>query len=145
MSKLKLGPKKYPNDLLNKFASIECRYSLELSESKKKAQILRWGGTQYSSIIATTSMIYCKNTKTLTTEKLLDEMHLQCCLAGGKLKEDNDSNDNKDEIALAATNTKKGGKKPNGGGKPKKENPNKDKICDHCNKKGHIKTTCWEP
>jgi hypothetical protein len=52
--------------------------------------------------------------------------------------------DNKDKIALAAKNTKKGGKNPNGGGKPKKENPNKDKICDHCNKKGHIKTTCWE-
>ncbi len=45
---------------------------------------------------------------------------------------------------MAATNTKKGGKKPNGGGKPKKENPNKDNICNHCNKKGHIKTTCRE-
>jgi hypothetical protein len=45
---------------------------------------------------------------------------------------------------LAAINTQRGGKKPNGGGKPKKENLNKDKIYDHCNKKGHIKTTCWE-
>jgi hypothetical protein len=67
-------------------------------------------------------MIYCKNTKTLTTEKLLDKMHLQWCLAGGKLKDDKDSND-EDEIALAATNTKKGGKKPNGGGKPKEGEP----------------------
>jgi hypothetical protein len=41
LANLKLvGPKKDPNDLLNKFASIECRYSLKLSESKKKAQIL---------------------------------------------------------------------------------------------------------
>ncbi len=59
------------------------------------------------------------------------------------MKENKDSND-KDDIALAATNTKKEGRKPNGGGKPKKENPNKDRICNHCNKKGHIETTCWE-
>jgi hypothetical protein len=54
-------------------------------------------------------------------------------LAEGKSKEDKDSN-NKDEIAMAATNTKKGGKKPNSRGKPTKDNPNKDKICNHCNK-----------
>ena len=111
MAKLKLGPNKDPNDSLNDFASIKCQYSLELSESKKKAWILQLGGTQYSSIIATTSMIHCKNTKTLTTKKLMDEMHLQWHLAGEKSKEDKDSND-KDKIALAATNTKKGGKKP---------------------------------
>ncbi len=87
-------------------------------------------------------MICCKNKKTCTTEKQLDEMHLQWCLAGGK-KEDKDFN-NKDKIALAAMNTKKGKKKPNCRGKPKKENPNKDKICNHCNKMGHIKNTCWE-
>ncbi len=101
------------------------------------------GGTQYSSIIVITSMIYCKNKKTLTTEKLLDEMHLQWSLAGKKSMEDKDSN-NKDEIALAGTKTKKEGKKPNCGGKPKKENPNKNKICNHCNKMGHIKSMCWE-
>jgi hypothetical protein len=56
-------------------------------------------------------MIFHVNKKTLTTEKLLDEMHLQWHLAGEKSKEDKDSND-KDKIALAATNTKKGGKKP---------------------------------
>jgi hypothetical protein len=121
LEKLKLGSKKDPNDLPNKFASIKCQYSLELSVSKKKAQILRLGGSQYSSIIATTSMIYCKNKKKLTTEKLPDKMHLQWRLAGGKLKGDKDS-DGKDVISLAATNTKKGGKKLNGGGKPKKKN-----------------------
>jgi hypothetical protein len=50
----KLEPKKIPNELLNKFASIKCQYLLELSESKKEAQTLQLGGTQYSSIIATT-------------------------------------------------------------------------------------------
>ncbi len=23
------------------------------------------------------------------------------------------------------------------------ENPNKDETCNHCNKKGHIESTCW--
>ena len=36
LAKLKLGPKKDPNELLDEFASIECRYLLELSKSKKK-------------------------------------------------------------------------------------------------------------
>jgi hypothetical protein len=49
-------------------------------------------------------------------------MHIQWHLAGGKSKEDKDSN-GKDKITLAATNTKNGGKKPNSGGNPKKENP----------------------
>jgi hypothetical protein len=107
LSKIKLGSKKDPNKLLNKLASIECTYSLELSKSKKKAQVLPWGGVQHSSIIATTSMIYCNNKATLTTEQLLEEMHIQWRLAGGKSREDN--SDNKDEVALVAS-TKKGGK-----------------------------------
>jgi hypothetical protein len=94
------------------------------------------------SIIATTSMIHCKKGATLTTEKLLDEMvHLQWHLAGGKLKVDKDS-DNEDEIVLAATNAKKGRKKSNG--REKKEDPNKDKTCNHCKKNGHTENTCWE-
>jgi hypothetical protein len=109
LSKLKLGSKKDPNKLLNKLASIECRYLLELSESKKKAQVSHLGGAQYSSIIATTSMIYRNNKAMLTTEQLLEEMHIQWCLAGGKLSKDN--SDNKDEVALVAS-TKKGGRDP---------------------------------
>jgi hypothetical protein len=139
--KLKLGSKKDPNELLDEFASIECPFLLELSKSKKKAQVLRLGGTQYSSIISTTSMIHCKQGATLTTEKLLDEMHLQWHLSGGKSKDDKDSND-KEEIALAVMNAKKGRKKSNG--REKKENPNKYKTCNHCKKKRHIKNTCWE-
>jgi hypothetical protein len=38
---------------------------------------------------------------------------------------------------------KKGGKKSGLGNKPHRENPNKDKTCSHCKKKGHIKSTCW--
>jgi hypothetical protein len=86
-------------------------------------------------------MIHHEKGATLTTEKLLEEMHLQWRLAGGKSKDDKDSDD-KDEIAFAATNAKKGGKKSNG--REKKEDPNKDKIRNNCKEKGHIKNTCWE-
>jgi hypothetical protein len=83
LAKLKLGPKKDPNELLDKITSIKCRYLLELSKSKKKEQVLRLGGTQYSSIIATTTIIHCEKNATLTIEKLLEEMHLQWRLSGG--------------------------------------------------------------
>jgi hypothetical protein len=63
LAKMKLGPKKDPSKLLNKLASIECNYSYELSNSKKKAQALRFRGQLYSSIIATTNMIYRKKSK----------------------------------------------------------------------------------
>ncbi len=44
---------------------------------------------------------------------------------------------------MAAANMNKGGKKSGKGNKLKKENPNKDKICNHCKKNGHIKNICW--
>jgi hypothetical protein len=50
---------------------------LELSKSIKKAQVLHLGGVQYSSMIATTSVIYHNNKAMLTTEQLLEEMHIQ--------------------------------------------------------------------
>jgi hypothetical protein len=90
---------------------------------------------------ATTSMIYCNDKAMLTTEQLLEEMHIQWHLAGGKLREDKNSN-NEDEVALVAS-TKKGGKKSGEEDKPQRENPNKDETCNHCNKKGHIESTCW--
>jgi hypothetical protein len=141
LAKMKLGPTKGPNKLLNELASIECWYLLELSKSKKKAQILRLVGTQYSNIITITSMIYHKKSATFTTKKLLDEMHMQWHLVGEKLKEDKDSND-EDKIGLAAANTNKGGKKSSGSDKSKKENSNTDKTCNHCKKKRHIENTC---
>jgi hypothetical protein len=76
-------------------------------------------------------MIYHNNKTTLTTEQLLEEIHIQWHLAGGKSREDKDSN-NEDEVALVAS-TKKGGKKSGGGDKPQRENPNKDESCNHCN------------
>ena len=82
LNKLKLGPSKDPNDLLNELAAIECRYSLELTDSKKKAQVMRLGGKVYASVIATTTMIHRSQGKVLTCEALLEEMHTQWRLGG---------------------------------------------------------------
>ena len=68
LSKLKLGPKKDPLDLLDEFASIECRYSLDLSDARKKSQVLRLGGTAYAGVMTTMNMIYREKGKALTTE-----------------------------------------------------------------------------
>ena len=43
-------------------------------------------------------------------------------------------------IALVAA-AKKGGK---GLDKKKASNPNADKTCGHCSKKGHVKEDCWK-
>jgi hypothetical protein len=49
-----LGKKKDLNDLLDEMSAIECRYKIDLTESKKKAQVFEIRGAQYSSIISTT-------------------------------------------------------------------------------------------
>jgi hypothetical protein len=61
------------------------------------------------SIIAKTNMIYCKKSKTLTCEALIEEMHIQWRQSGGKGKDDKDT-DNDKEVALVATTKKEGGK-----------------------------------
>ena len=40
LSKLTLNKKKDPNDINDELSAIECRYKIDLSESKKKAQVL---------------------------------------------------------------------------------------------------------
>jgi hypothetical protein len=71
------------------------------------------------------------------------KIHTQWRIAEGKSKDDKDSND-KDKIALVAANKTKGGKNFVGDDKLKTENTNKDKICNHCKKKGHIENACWK-
>jgi hypothetical protein len=77
LSKLSLGKKKDPNDIINELSAIKCRYKIDLTKSKKKAQIFRIGGAQYASIISTTQMIYRLKGVELTCEKLFKEMHNQ--------------------------------------------------------------------
>jgi hypothetical protein len=75
LSKLTLNKKKDPNVINDELSAIECRYKIDLSESKKKAQVLRIRGAQYLSVIATTQMIYKSKGTDLTCKKLLEEMH----------------------------------------------------------------------
>jgi hypothetical protein len=105
-----------------------------MSESKKKAQVFRVGGTHYASVVSTTQMIWREKGRELTCDKLLKEMHIQWQIAGNKNQEEKDSNN---ENKVVATATQKGGRKK------AYSNPNKDKTCNHCKKKGNVGTQCW--
>jgi hypothetical protein len=142
LAKIKLGPKKDPNSLNDAMASIECRYSIEMTNSKKKAQVLRLGGVMNSSVIATTQMIWREKGKELPVATLLNEMHIQWHMVGGKNREEKGSHDDEELVVPAIITEKKGEIK--GGEKKMYQNPNKYKICNHCKKKGHVEASCWE-
>ncbi len=82
LSKLTLGKKKDPNNLLDAMSAIECRYKIDLTESKKKAQVFQIRGAQYSSIISTTQMIYKSKEWNLHMKSCLKK-----CIINGKLQE----------------------------------------------------------
>ncbi len=107
LAKTKLGPKKDPNSLNDTMASIECQYSIEMTNDKKKAQVLRLGGVTYSLVIATTQMIWQEKGKELPVATLLNEMHIQWHLAGGKNRDEKGSNDNKELVVPAIATVKK--------------------------------------
>jgi hypothetical protein len=140
LAKMKLGPKKDPNSLNDAMASIECRYTIEMTNSKKKAQVPRLRGFMYSLVIATTQMIWREKGKELPVATLLNKMHIQCRVAGGKNRDEKGSNDDEELVVPAIATEKKGEIK--GGEKKMYENPNKDKICNHCKKKGHMEASC---
>jgi hypothetical protein len=142
LAKMKLCPKKDPNSLNETMASIECRYLIEMTNSKKKAQVLRLGGVMYSLVIATTQMIWLEKGKELPVATLLNKMHIQWRVAGGKNRDEKGSNDDKELVVPAIATEKKGEIK--GGEKKTYKNPNKDKICNPCKKKGHVEASCWE-
>ncbi len=81
-------------------------------------------------------MIYKSKGVELTCEKLLKEMHNQWQIAGNKNYDEKDS-DNEDEV-VAATVDKDVEKKT------KYVNPDKEKTCNHCKKKGHTVKKCWK-
>jgi hypothetical protein len=111
LNKLSLSKKKEPNDLNDELSANECRYKLDLTKSKKKAQIFRIGRAQYTSIISMTQMMYRSKGEELTCEKLLEEMHNQWRIAGNKSQDKKDS-DNEDKVAATATTKDVGKKKP---------------------------------
>ncbi len=71
---------------MDKLSSIKCRYNIDLSKSKKKAQVLRVGGTHYDSVISTTQMMWREMEKELMYEKLLKDIHIQWEIAGTRLE-----------------------------------------------------------
>jgi hypothetical protein len=87
-------------------------------------------------------MIWREKGKELPVATLLNEMHIQWHLAGGKNRDEKGSDDNKELVVPAIATVKKGEIK--GGEKKTYENPTKDKICNHCKKKGHVDASCWE-
>ncbi len=95
---------------------------------------------QYAGVMTTMNMIYHEIGKALTTKTLLEEMHLQFRLSGGKSQKGDKDSDKEEEVALTATG-KKGGKSE---GKKKGDNPNANKKCNHCEKKGHVEADCWK-
>jgi hypothetical protein len=138
LNKLSLGKKKDSNNLNNELSAIKCRYELDLTKLKKKAQIFRISGAQYASIISMTHMIYRSKGEELTCEKLLEEMHNQWRITGNKSQDKKDS-DNEDEVAATATTKDKDGRK-----KKPYVNPDKEKSCTHCKKKGQMENKCWK-
>jgi hypothetical protein len=144
--RLKIGKKgaldKYfnsgPPSLIDELSAIKCSYKLDLTKSNKKVQFFRIGGAQYVSIISMTQMIYRSKDVELTCGKLLEEVHNQWGIAGNMSQDKKDS-DNEDEVAATATTKDKhsGKKKPY-------VNPNKERTCNHCKKKGHVENKCWK-
>jgi hypothetical protein len=122
--------------LLNEMSAIECRYKIDLTEMKKKVQVFQIGGAQYSSIISMTQMIYKSKGVELTCNKLLEEMHYQWQIAGNK---NHDEKNLEDEDEVVAATVDKDVEK-----KTKYVNPDKDKTCNHCKKKGHTEKKCWK-
>jgi hypothetical protein len=74
----------------------------------------------------------------LTCEKLLEDMHNQWWIAGNKSQDKKESN-NEDEVAVTATTKDKDGEKKN-----QYVNPDKDKMCNHCKKKGQVESKRWK-
>jgi hypothetical protein len=135
LAKVTFTRKKDPKDLMDKLPVVKRRYIINLSESKKNAKVFRVDGTHYASVISTTQMIWREKEKELTYENLIKEMHIQWQIAGNNTQEEKDSNDENEVAAIA---TQKGGKKK------AYSNPNKDKTCNRCKKKGHGETKCWK-
>ncbi len=71
LAKLTLTRKKDSHNLMDKLSAIKCRYNIDLSKSKEKAQVFTVDRTHYASVISTTQMIWREKEKGLTREKLL--------------------------------------------------------------------------
>ena len=131
LGKLKLGLKKNPKDLNYKLAAIKCCFGIELTDAKKKAQILRLGGMYYTGVITVTTLLQKQQGNVETSAMLLQEMHNQWRVSRRKLDSKHINDD--EEIVLAANS------KENGRYKKKVKVTTK---CPHCEKICHGEKDC---
>jgi len=143
MSKLKLNNKKNPRKIIEEIASCEVKHGIPVSDSKKVTQLIHLGSKEYGTV--TTVVQMCKKTEgvTCTSKHIVDKMWKLWQVKGGK-EGGEENSDNEEETSLAKTDAKSKGKKK--GDKDKDTDPKKKETCtcNHCQKKGHIETNCWQ-
>jgi hypothetical protein len=62
-------------------------------------------------------------------------MHIQWHIAGNKTQNEKDPNNDNEVVATATQKDS---------GKKAYSNPDKEKTCNHCKKKGHVETKYWK-
>ncbi len=135
MSKLKSTKKKNPRKIIEEIASCEVKFGIPVSNSKKIAQLICLGGSEYGTIISVTQMCKRTESKVCTSKNLVDKMWKQWQIKGRK--EEGEVNSQEDQEASLV---KSEDKRKKGNVKKKKET----RTCNHCQKKGHIEKDCWE-
>ncbi len=107
LSKLKLTKKKNPRKITEEIASCEVKFGIPVSDSKKIAQLICLGGSEYGTIILVTQM--CKRTegKVCTSKNLVDEMWKQWRIKGGKEEGEENSQEDKEASLVKSKDKKK--------------------------------------
>jgi hypothetical protein len=139
MSKLRLNNKKNLQKLIEEIVSCEVKYGIPISDSKKMAQLICLGGKEYGAVITVTQM--CKKAEGVTcpSKHIVHKMWKQWHVKGRK-ERGKENSDNKEEASLAKADDKTKGKKKKGNKDKRKET----RICNYCQKKGHIEADCWQ-
>ena len=105
LSKLKLTKKKNPRRIIEEIASCEVKFGIPVSDSKKVAQLIPLGGSEYGTIISVAQMCKRSKGKPCTSKHLVDEMWKQWRIKGGK--EEGEENSEEEETSLANSDDKK--------------------------------------
>jgi hypothetical protein len=77
LSKLRLTKKKNPRKIIEEIASCEVKFGIPVSDSKKVAQLICLGGSEYGTIISVTQMCKRSEGKACTSKNLVDKMWRQ--------------------------------------------------------------------
>ena len=131
--------KKNLQKFIEEIASCKVKYGIPVSNSNKMAQLIHYGGKEYETVI--TGMQMCKKAEgvTCTSKHIVDKTWKRWLVKGGK-ESGKENSDNKEEASLAKADDKTKGKKKKGNKDKRKET----RICNYCQKKGHIEADCWQ-